>query len=90
MVIIDSSTDEESGPKSWCANSGGTDAWKIAYQADLIMYADVEEKIIGGETAMWSEHVLPSIFDFVIWSRAAAVARTTLEQRECCNRYQSC
>jgi hypothetical protein len=53
------------------------------------MYADVEEKIIGGEMEM-CEHVLPSIFDSVIWSLAAAVARTTLEQQECYNRYQSC
>lgn len=71
----------QSGPKSWCANNGGINTWKIAYQADPMMYGGVEEKVIGGEAAMWSEHVLPSIFDYVIWPRAAAVAERLWSSR---------
>jgi hypothetical protein len=28
----------------------------------------------AGEVAMWSEHVLPSILDYAVWPRAAALA----------------
>lgn len=34
----------------------------------------VAERVLGGEAAMWSEHLRPAILDYVVWPRAAAVA----------------
>lgn len=31
-------------------------------------------KILGGEAAMWSEHLRPAVLDYVVWPRAAAMA----------------
>ncbi|CAO3664780.1 unnamed protein product [Rhizopus stolonifer] len=58
---------------SWCAPSK---TWQRIYSYDMTMNIpkDSPGKIIGGETAMWSEQTGSTVLDGRLWPRSAAAA----------------
>ncbi|KAG1464348.1 hypothetical protein G6F55_001835 [Rhizopus delemar] len=58
---------------SWCAPSK---TWQRIYSYDMNLGIpkDSPGKIIGGETAMWSEQTGPTVLDGRLWPRSAAAA----------------
>lgn len=65
-----------SGPNMWCAigpNKTIND-WQRMYLFDPDSLGGNSQRILGGQSAMWSERMLPAVFDYGIWPRAAAVA----------------
>lgn len=61
---------------SWCADpdTKSIHSWEKMYEADPMMFGGEEEKMLGGEAAMWTEGIVPSILSYVVNTRAAAVA----------------
>lgn len=77
----------------WYLNHGcdnyGDGLWADFYENDPINFANKSgvtpqmlEKVLGGETTMWSECVDSVIFDAIVWPRAAAAAEQLWSPRE--------
>eukprot|EP00887_Chlorella_sp_A99_P006127 scaffold22.g6127.t1 len=54
-------------------------SWKVIYETDPLEAFDAgsggdPRRVLGGEAAMWTEHVHPSTLDYIVWPRAAALA----------------
>ncbi|PSC70268.1 glycoside hydrolase family 20 [Micractinium conductrix] len=62
---------------NWCSP---LNTWQDIYSYDPLANggfngtAGDPSLLLGGEVAMWSEHLRPSVLDYVVWPRAAALA----------------
>lgn len=59
---------------TWCDPLNN---WTAIYQQDIFQYFKTtgnRSRVLGAETALWTEHVPPEIADYALWPRAAALA----------------
>ncbi|EFN58846.1 hypothetical protein CHLNCDRAFT_140700 [Chlorella variabilis] len=68
------------GTASAAANAcGPLNSWASIYGWDPLANfttgsVGMRSRVLGGEVAAWSEHLRPSVLDYVVWPRAAALA----------------
>ena len=74
-LYLDCGLGTPTSPPNWCAPLNN---WTTIYLANPLETFNATSgdpsRLLGAEVATWSEHIVPSILDYVVWPRAAALA----------------